>query len=116
MSNDNDGPKVLPFRPRGAGPNGPLNPPEAPKLPQDEYRIVQYDRNGGEIEYLKSGHIIVTNINIALLDEDSELMWSIPNNQDLKFLERIDSVDVELEDDSEDYNDDLPSESDEDEI
>lgn len=112
--NDGSGPidpKIIPFKPRSSGPNGPLNPPDSPKLPQDDYRIVQYDRKGNEVEYIKTGHIIVTNINIALLDEESELMWSIPNNQDLKYLERIDYVDVELED-----FDSLPSENDEDQI
>lgn len=87
MSDD----KILPFKPRGSGPNGPIHT-QSPELDQDNYRLVVYDRKGDQVEYLKRGHLIVTNVNIALLDEKSELKWSIPNNGDLVYLERLDEV------------------------
>lgn len=101
MSDD----KILPFRPRGNGPNGPIHTQAPPELDQDDYRFVVYDRKGNTVEYLKRGHLIVTNINLALLDEKSELKWSIPNNNDLVYLERLDREEV-----TEDEHQSLPSE------
>lgn len=104
--------KVIQFRKRGDNDNN--RPPSPPDLQQDTYRFVTYDRQGNKVEYEKTGHLIVTNVNIALLDENSELKWSIPNNSDLVFLERLDDIEVELDDDQydDDYlpDDELPSE------
>ena len=108
MADDNGprDPKIIPFRPRGSGPNGPIQNPstQAPKLELDTYRIVVYNRQNDTVEYIKTGHLIVTNINIALLDEKSELIWAIPNSNDLVFVERLDDLEVEVVDE------DLPSE------
>lgn len=109
MADDNGprDPKIIPFRPRGSGPNGPIQGPgtQAPELELDTYRIVVYNRQNEEVEYIKTGHLIVTNINIALLDEKSELIWAIPNSNDLVFVERLDDLEVEV-----DLDEDLPSE------
>lgn len=96
MSN-NDNNNVLEFNKRGKGPNPPPpNFPAPPKLAQFNYKFVVVDKLNGEREreFTQRGHLIVTQINIALLDENQEIRWSIPNDGSVIYFERIDTDDA----------------------
>lgn len=94
--NDND--NVVTFNRKGKGgpPNAPPNFPN-PKLPQYTYRFVVVDKlnTEREREFTERGHLIVTQINLALLDENSEIRFSVPNDGSVIYFERIDDEMVE---------------------
>jgi hypothetical protein len=76
------------------GPKGPIPPnfPPPTKLPQYNYKFVVVNKlyPDKEREFTERGHLIVTQLNIALLDENQEIRWSIPNDGSIIYFERID--------------------------
>ena len=103
-----EGPKgrdnVIPFRLKGRPgmattgeiPLGGDNPPGPPKLPQDDYVFVTRNPvTGEEIIREKTGHLVVTQQNIVLFNEDQEMVWGIPNDSSLVEFERLDFDDFQ---------------------
>lgn len=69
--------------------------PEEPKLEISSYIFVVKDKVSGERrEYIKTGHLIVTAVNFALLSEDSDLIWAVANDADFISVERIESTEI----------------------
>jgi hypothetical protein len=77
--------------------NGKSTPtePEDPKLEVSSYIFVVKDKVSGERrEYIKTGHLIVTAVNFALLSEDSDLIWAVANDLDFISVERIETTEI----------------------
>lgn len=81
--------------------------PEEPKLDQWTYRFTVKDKVSGErVEYVKTGHLIVTAVNFALLSPDSDLIWAVGNDQDFILLERLEPTEIVF--DTQEYTDRTP--------
>lgn len=101
MSNDN----IIDLQKRRtSGGNGSfsLPPPPPSGLPQETYEFYLVDKvTGGEILETQTGHLVVTQHNIVLFNEDQEMTWGIPNDGSLiKFIrveKDFDEVSIELE-------------------
>lgn len=95
MSNDN----VVDITTRAKSGGGPPPAFPSPKLPQFNYKFVVVNKLDPTKErtFVQRGHLIVTQINLALIDENSEILWSIPNDGSVIYFERIDEVDEHSE-------------------
>lgn len=98
---------IIPFRLKGAPGTGKeavgnqMPPSGPPKLPQDQYSFTTVNPyTGEEITREKTGHLVVTQQNIVLFNENQEMIWGIPNNDSLIEFERLsgfyDTSSVEL--------------------
>lgn len=96
MSNDNDNTpdNVRPLFPK-AIPQDQLPEPSEPKLRQDQYVITVWkeleDGSLTPYDYEHTGHVVITNTNVVVLDENGELKWACPNNDALISIARVDA-------------------------
>lgn len=73
-------------------------PPNEPGLVQEDYLFELVNKITGELSsFIKRGHLVLTNTNVVLMDEKSEIKWAIRNDEDLISFERLDLSDVEIE-------------------
>lgn len=72
-------------------------PPNEPGLVQEDYLFELVNKITGELRsFIKRGHLVLTNTNVVLMDEKSEIKWAIRNDEDLISFERLDLTEEEL--------------------
>jgi len=58
-----------------------LGPPPPPKLQQDTYKFTLMDKIRSKERIVeRTGHLVVTQHNIVLFNENQEMIWGIPND------------------------------------
>lgn len=93
--------KILNFGRPGAAKNDNTSyseiPPNEPGLVQEDYLFELVNKITGELStFVKRGHLVLTNTNVVLMDEKSEIKWAIRNDEDLISFERLDLSETEL--------------------